>query len=88
MAGQYLTKPDSDGAYGFYSVHLKQSLRKQVAPVDSAAANKILNANTDDDAMGIPTPPAPEPEPAKKPTFFTTAVWQKRHGCRKNKAAA
>jgi hypothetical protein len=43
-----------------------------VSRVDSAQANKILNANTDDDALGIgnaPTPPPP-PEPEKKPTFL------------------
>ncbi|GAB3957841.1 biosynthetic peptidoglycan transglycosylase [Spirosoma harenae] len=34
MARRGLTAPDS-GAYGFYSVRLREGLRKQVAPVDS-----------------------------------------------------
>lgn len=71
MAGQYLTRFDTSSAYGFYNVRLKEALRQKIAPVDSAAANKILNANTDDDVMGVniaPQPAAPEPE--KKPTFL------------------
>jgi hypothetical protein len=72
MAGQYLTRFDTSKSYGFYSVRLKESIRREVSPVDSAQANKILNANTDDDALGIgtgPTPPPP-PEPEKKPSFL------------------
>ena len=82
MAGQYLTKVDTSGAYGFYSVRLKESTRAHVAHVDSAQANKILNANTDEDAIGLgfsssttPAPPPSQPttpatEPVKKPGFL------------------
>jgi len=74
MAGQYLTRFDTSKAYGFYDVRLKESIRNHVAHVDSAQANKILNATTDDDdAMGVALSqqsPTPAPEPEKKPTFL------------------
>ena len=72
MAGQYLTKPDTSTAYGYYTVRLKESIRRKVAPVDSAEANKMLNANTDEDAVGIvpATEQAPPPPEPKKPTFL------------------
>jgi hypothetical protein len=66
MANQYLVLKDTSTAYGFYDVHLKESMRRQVAPVDSAAADKMLQDNTDDDALGI----TPIPVPEKKPTFL------------------
>ncbi len=68
MMGKGFAQADSS-SYGFYTVSLKQSLRRRVAPVDSAAANKLLNAPADEDIdMAIPT--IQEPEPAKKPNFF------------------
>lgn len=63
MAGQYLTKVDTSGAYGFYDVRLKESIRIHVARVDSAQANKIINASGDDDAIGVATPTLQIPEP-------------------------
>ncbi|MEO8885468.1 MAG: transglycosylase domain-containing protein [Mucilaginibacter sp.] len=67
MAGQYLTKPDTSTAYGFYGVRLKESLRREVAPVDSVTASQMLKAtDADDDII-----PLLNVEPDRpKPTFL------------------
>jgi len=57
---------DTTGAYGFYEVRLREGLRSEVAPVDSAEAEQILNASPEDDNPVIDIP-APQPEPEKKP---------------------
>lgn len=62
MAGKGHTAPDS-GGYGFYNVRLKESLRKQMAPIDTTTAN-ILMKQEDDDAAPVIV------EPQKKPGFF------------------
>jgi hypothetical protein len=59
MRGQALR--DSSG-YGFYNVRLRPGLRKEIAPVDVAVADSLMQ-NVDEDA-------APVIEPEKKPTFF------------------
>ena len=61
MAGKGQTQQDSSG-YGFHDVHLKESLRKEIAPVDTAFADSLMRQNDDDDA-------APVVE-IKKPSFF------------------
>lgn len=66
MMGKGFTQVDSS-SYGFYTVRLKESLRRGIATVDSTAANKILNAPPDED---FSLPVINEPEPAKKPNFF------------------
>jgi hypothetical protein len=66
MAGQYLTKRDTSTNYGFYEVRLKESMRREVAPVDSATADRLLNAAPDDELLDM----MPVPEPEKKPNFF------------------
>ncbi|WP_259071713.1 transglycosylase domain-containing protein [Mucilaginibacter sp. X4EP1] len=65
MAGHGQAQRDSS-AYGFYTVRLKESLRQQVAPVNSTVADSLMNQNNDDDAI----PVVAIPEPVKKPTFF------------------
>ncbi len=60
MRGQALR--DSTG-YGFYDVRLKASLRKEIAPVDVAVADSLMNQSDDDDS-------APIIQPEKKPSFF------------------
>lgn len=65
MAGHGQAQRDSS-AYGFYTVRLKESLRQQVAPVNSTVADSLMNQNNDDDAVPVVT----IPEPVKKPTFF------------------
>ena len=60
MADHGKTERDSSG-YGFYSVHLRESLRKEIAPVDTAVADSLLRQNDDDDAVVVPE---------KKPGFF------------------
>jgi hypothetical protein len=62
MAGKGQTAADSSG-YGFYNVRLKESLRKQMAPIDTTTAN-ILMKQEDDDAAPVIV------EPQKKPGFF------------------
>ncbi|MES2425680.1 MAG: biosynthetic peptidoglycan transglycosylase [Bacteroidota bacterium] len=68
MLGRRDTLADSS-SYGFYSVRLKESLRRRIAPVDSASANKILNAPVDDDQDSA-LPVITEPTLASKPNFF------------------
>ncbi|MFD0752246.1 transglycosylase domain-containing protein [Mucilaginibacter calamicampi] len=66
MAGQRYIDRDTTGAYGFYDVRLREGLRSEIAPVDSAEAEQILNALPEDDNPVINVP-APAPEVEKKP---------------------
>jgi hypothetical protein len=60
------TPRDSSG-YGFFDVHLKSSLRRNVPSAkDTADINKMLKADDDADA----TPVVAIPQPEKKPNFF------------------
>jgi hypothetical protein len=68
MAGQRYIDRDTTGAYGFYDVRLREGLRSEIAPVDSAQAEQILNAPPEDNF--IIDVPAPAPEPEKKPTLL------------------
>lgn len=67
MAGKGLTQRDSS-AYGFYNVRLKESLRRGIAPADTAIADSIIHQNDDNGGVGV-APPVFE-EPVKKPNFF------------------
>jgi hypothetical protein len=69
MAGQYLTQRDTTG-YGFYDVRLREGLRREVEPVDSATAIEMLQADDPEDEIVLPIIQEPEPEPVKKPTFI------------------
>lgn len=65
MAMKGYTARDTS-AYGFYDVRLKESLRRQIAPVDTATADSLMKqGGADDDAI---LPVVEEPE--KKPNFF------------------
>ena len=69
MAGKGAAERDSSGAYGLYGVRLKESLRREIAPVNPAVADSLLQQNNDDDDA----PPAKVAAPAaevKKPGFF------------------
>ena len=72
MAGQYLTKRDTTGSYGFYTVRLKESKRNEIIQVDSITATRLFlnnNNNSDDDnGNDIVIPMITEPE--KKPNFL------------------
>jgi hypothetical protein len=68
MMGKGFVQADSS-SYGFYTVRLKESLRRRIAPVDSTSANRILNAPVDDD-IDAALPVIEEPKVEKKPTFF------------------
>ncbi|WP_428327784.1 transglycosylase domain-containing protein [Mucilaginibacter sp.] len=63
MAGHGRAQRDSN-YYGFYSVRLKEGLRREIAPVNTAVADSLMKQNDDDDA--VPVGVVPE----KKPTFF------------------
>ena len=64
MAGHGKLQRDSSN-YGFYDVRLKESLRREIAPVTPAVADSLMKQNDDDDA----TPVAPAVE-EKKPGFL------------------
>lgn len=65
MANKGLTERDSTG-YGFYNVRLKESLRREIVPVDTATADSLMKHIEDDDA---PVPLVIVEEP-KKPNFI------------------
>jgi len=66
MAGHGKAQRDSN-AYGFFSVRLRESLRKEISPNDSAKADSLLKQNDDDDDTGVVPVYT---EPVKKPGFF------------------
>ncbi|PJJ83478.1 biosynthetic peptidoglycan transglycosylase [Mucilaginibacter auburnensis] len=68
MAMSHHIPRDTTGAYGFYGVRLREGLRHEIAPVDSAQAEQILNGSPDESIIDIPEPANEEPE--KKPSFF------------------
>jgi hypothetical protein len=63
MAGHGKAQRDSSD-YGFYTVRLKESLRKEVAPVDTAVADSLMKQSDNDDALPVVI------EPVKKSTFL------------------
>ncbi len=62
IAGHGQAQRDSNN-YGFYAVRLKESLRREIAPVTPAVADSLMKQN-DDDALPVVV------EPEKKPGFF------------------
>lgn len=66
MAGHGKAQRDSSN-YGFYDVRLKESMRREVAPVSTTVADSLMKQNDDDEAA-VPVVLV-EPE-VKKPTFF------------------
>lgn len=70
MAGHGLTAHRDSSVYGLYTVQLKESLRRQLHPTDTADILKIMKQGDDDEsdapAVAIPIEPVPE----KKPNFF------------------
>ncbi|MES2275356.1 MAG: biosynthetic peptidoglycan transglycosylase [Bacteroidota bacterium] len=72
MEGHGLTVHRDSSNYGLYTVRLRESLRRQINPADTAGFARLMKPGEDDDndspvTVVIP-PPAPEPE--KKPNFF------------------
>ncbi|WP_374948477.1 transglycosylase domain-containing protein [Mucilaginibacter sp.] len=65
MAGKGLTARDSN-AYGFYSVRLKESLRRTIAPIDTATADSLIKQTAEDEGVGV----APVFEEPKRPSFI------------------
>ncbi|TSD64720.1 penicillin-binding protein [Inquilinus sp. KBS0705] len=64
MASRGYTSRDTN-AYGFYSVRLREGLRQQIAPIDTAVADSLMHQTDEDDNMVIPVV-----EETKKPNFF------------------
>ncbi|PWK75934.1 transglycosylase [Mucilaginibacter oryzae] len=65
MAMKGYTARDTN-AYGFYDVRLKESLRRQIAPVDTATADSLMKQGGADDDAILPV----VEEPVKRPNFF------------------
>jgi hypothetical protein len=66
-------QPDSSG-YGYYNVRLKESLRREVAPVSTSVADSVMQKSAEEDDDDY-TPPLhqkalPQQTAAKKPGFF------------------
>jgi hypothetical protein len=64
MAGHGKAQRDSSN-YGFYTVRLKESLRKE-APADTTAAEKMIQQDQENNDDAVPA----VAEPEKKPTFL------------------
>jgi hypothetical protein len=87
MAKRGWAQPDSS-AYGFYNVRLKESLRRKVAPVDTAVVDSLLKQDPDDMGDGIILPGEPEEDPDKKPSFLQRLFGKKDSTDRKKEAIA
>ena len=82
MAGKGQAERDSSG-YGFYEVRLREGLRQQVAPVNTAVADSLLKQNDDDDAA-----PVVAVEPEKKPSFLQRLFGKKDTTSKKQEVKA
>jgi hypothetical protein len=87
MAKRGWAQPDSS-AYGFYNVRLKESLRRKVAPVDTAVVDSLLKQNPDDMGEGIVLPGETEEDPDNKPGFLQRLFGKKDSTDRKKEAIA
>jgi len=65
MAMKGYTARDTN-AYGFYEVRLREGLRRQIAPVDTATADSLMKQGGADDDGILPV----VEEPVKRPNFF------------------
>ncbi|WP_183561712.1 transglycosylase domain-containing protein [Mucilaginibacter sp. SP1R1] len=63
MANKGYTPRDTS-AYGFYTVRLREGLRRTIAPVDTATADSLMKQNDDNEVMPVLE------DPVKKPSFF------------------
>jgi hypothetical protein len=63
MAQKGYTARDTN-AYGFYGVRLRESLRRAIAPVDTATADSLMKQSDDNEVMPVLE------DPVKKPNFF------------------
>lgn len=60
MAGHGKAQRDSSD-YGFYTVRLKESMRKEVAPVDTQVADSLMKQSDNDDALPVVVVPEKKP---------------------------
>jgi hypothetical protein len=63
MASRGYIQRDTN-AYGFYGVRLREGLRQQIAPIDTAVADSLMRQPDDDNSM------VPVVEEANRPNFF------------------
>jgi membrane peptidoglycan carboxypeptidase len=71
MASRGYTSRDTN-AYGFYSVRLREGLRREIAPtIDSTAADSLLQQTGNDDAI------IPAVEEEHRPNFFQRLLGKK-----------
>ncbi|OOQ61365.1 biosynthetic peptidoglycan transglycosylase [Mucilaginibacter pedocola] len=68
MAGKGLTQRDTN-AYGFYTVRLKPSLRREM-PADTAAVDSLIKQGDDNNGMGVNLDVPAVEEETKRPNFF------------------
>lgn len=66
MASKGMTARDSN-AYGFYSVRVREGLRREMAPVDTAVVDSLMQQGDQETGVGI-EPPVFEEE--KRPNFI------------------
>jgi hypothetical protein len=78
MAAKGQAVADSSG-YGFYTVRLQESLRKEITPADTAVAD-IMNKQNDDDDDALP---ATVIEPEKKPNLLQRIFGKKDTAAKK-----
>ncbi|ASU32293.1 penicillin-binding protein [Mucilaginibacter xinganensis] len=81
MAGHGKLQRDSSN-YGFYDVRLKESLRREVAPVSTTVADSLMKQNDDDEAAPVVLV---EPE-VKKPSFLQRLFGKKDTTTKKEEA--
>ena len=77
MAGHGKAQRDSSN-YGFYTVRLKESLRREIATVDTAVADSMMKQGDDDDALPVTVLQSP-----KKPTFIQRIFGKKDTAAKK-----
>ncbi|WPU94381.1 transglycosylase domain-containing protein [Mucilaginibacter sabulilitoris] len=63
MASKGYTQRDTN-AYGFYNVRLRESLRRAIAPVDTATADSLMKQSDDYEILPVLE------DPVKKPNFL------------------
>jgi hypothetical protein len=84
MAGHGQAQRDSSN-YGFYTVRLKEGLRREVAPVSTLTADSLMKQNDDEDAAPVVTMPE---EKEKKPGFIQRLFGKKDTTAKKEEPKA
>jgi hypothetical protein len=87
MEGHGLTVHRDSSNYGLYTVRLRESLRRQINPADTAGFTRLMKPGEDDEndspITAVIQPSAP-PEPEKKPNFFQRLFGGKKDTAKKD----